>query len=287
MHDAVMDYNSGTGEYSTEDYNHNYNYDNDNETYPNLGATTLVDNVGEWEECYDDEGNLYWYNAVTGESQWPINNDEDRSGDNYVTTQTETQSQLNENDSHSLEDHHHEQHHEQHHHPYLENNNDNGGGYCDHDSSGIHHSAWTACLDEDGNTYYFNNYTQHSQWEIPEELIMLERGVQMYIIYMLSFLSLMVLLYCFSLILLSFLLIILLYLGEAKHYQNEEHHSPYYDDNSGAIDREGAMKSEGQDSKLESLNSVTINAIVKLILDGIKVRFECSLPYPCRSIHIL
>jgi len=70
-------WNSKTGESSWADNNNNDN--NNNST---LLANNAIDNINydatavvlieeEWLECYDENGYLYYYNNLTGESQWP------------------------------------------------------------------------------------------------------------------------------------------------------------------------------------------------------------------------
>jgi ankyrin repeat protein len=66
-------WNSNTGESSWADNNADDNVD----TSCNTGASGIVHDVTpvlveeEWQECYDENGSLYYYNNFTGESQWP------------------------------------------------------------------------------------------------------------------------------------------------------------------------------------------------------------------------
>ena len=39
------------------------------ESKKNLGSSSSAAST-DWQECYDDQGNLYYYNAVTNETSW-------------------------------------------------------------------------------------------------------------------------------------------------------------------------------------------------------------------------
>lgn len=98
--------------------------------------------VDTWETAYDGEGTIYWYNSVTGVSQYedpstgniPIEDDEHNQIQDYGAPTYTTNS-----NSH--------------------NNQDDGGGPETHE--------WQQAYDEDGNVYYYNSVSGISQYESP------------------------------------------------------------------------------------------------------------------------
>ena len=98
------------------------------------GIPALLEN---WEQCTDENGQTYYYNTITAESQWEL----PVRGLNTkikllkaVSFQNETRASSNTaavSENSSLPDH------------------------------------WEICHDEDDNEYYYNSNTGESQWERP------------------------------------------------------------------------------------------------------------------------
>ena len=96
----------------------------------NSSMPILLEN---WEQCTDENGQTYYYNTVTAESQWEL----PVRGLNTKIKLLKAVSFQNEARSSTASEI-----------PSLPDN-------------------WETCHDQDGNVYYYNSNTGESQWEIP------------------------------------------------------------------------------------------------------------------------
>jgi len=114
-----------------------------------------------WTECYDQDNNRYYYNAVTGESSWEMPTSDwvecaDEQGNKYFydqitgATQWELPPALSESTFSSAI-------------TAPTSSISAAGG----DGQIVVADDWVECLDEGGNTYYYNQVTGTTQWEDP------------------------------------------------------------------------------------------------------------------------
>jgi len=103
-----------------------------------------------WEAQTDEEGNTYYYNAATGETQWEKPDIELKAGDEgpKVKENEDKESTLQE-DSKQEEAKHKEE------------------------------TKWVALTDEEGRTYYYNQDTEATQWDEPAEGFVSEGEAQL------------------------------------------------------------------------------------------------------------
>ena len=132
-------------------------------------SASAIANAGEWEQAYDEAGNLYYYHSVTGETSWERPQEDSLGGlDTGVSDESATidpaytdqnWSEPGDNSQYGSQEGYY---------------NDSSAYSSETGAWGaegtLAEDGWQAIDDGYGNVYYYNHYTGESQWTEPESL---------------------------------------------------------------------------------------------------------------------
>lgn len=134
---------------------------NSNKESALVAATTTTSSSSSssnWVECYDEQGNKYYYDTITGASSWdpPTATSTSTSTDKRTSTASSSSSSSTSSDSGSQEQ------------AALV---PLGSSDLSSTSTSATAASWVECYDDQGNAYYYNAITGATQWDRPEGMV--------------------------------------------------------------------------------------------------------------------